>query len=79
MLGVLIGALVLGTALPHGLRALAGDAGRGVRPWAAAPWQAVVLAVSLLAALGGIATALLVPQHPARARAARASRRARWA
>src|SRR3954471_18182727 len=27
VMGVLIGALVLGTALPHGLRALAGDAG----------------------------------------------------
>ena len=26
-LGVLVGALVLGTALPHGLRALAGDGG----------------------------------------------------
>ncbi|MDQ6881281.1 MAG: MFS transporter, partial [Pseudomonadota bacterium] len=56
VLGVLIGALVLGTALPHGLRALAGSGGVGN-----APWQAVVLAVSALAALGGLATFLLVP------------------
>ena len=66
VMGVLIGALVLGTALPHGLRALAGDGGT---PWLAAgglpPWQAVVLAVSLLAVLGGIATAWLVPAHRA--------------
>ena len=59
-LGVLIGALVLGTALPHGLRALAiGGAGPDV------PWQTVVLAVSALAALGGVATWLLVPHRPA--------------
>ncbi|MBA2963515.1 MULTISPECIES: MFS transporter [Ramlibacter] len=58
-LGVLVGALVLGTALPHGLRALAADAGG-----AAAPWQLVILAVSLFAALGGIATAWLVPDQP---------------
>jgi len=55
VLGVLVGALVLGTALPHGLRALAGDA---------LPWQAVVLAVSALAAAGGVATAWLVPERP---------------
>ncbi|HSV48264.1 MAG TPA: MFS transporter, partial [Ramlibacter sp.] len=61
-LGVLIGALVLGTALPHGLRALANGGGG-----ASAPWQAVVLGVSLLAAAGGIATALLVPARPAAA------------
>ena len=63
-LGVLIGALVLGTALPHGLRALVGD-GAGALPsmGGLAPWQQVVLAVSVLAALGGIATAWLVPDH----------------
>ena len=61
-LGVLIGALVLGTALPHGLRALAGDA---ALPAAGnlRPWQVVVLSVSLLAALGGILTASLVPDR----------------
>ena len=63
-LGVLIGALVLGTALPHGLRALAGNGAAALLPVGGlAPWQAVVLAVSLLAALGGLATALLVPEH----------------
>jgi MFS transporter, DHA1 family, inner membrane transport protein len=53
-MGVLIGALVLGTAMPHGLRALG----------TALPWQAVLLGVSLLAALGGLATAWLVPERP---------------
>ncbi len=55
VLGVLVGALVLGTALPHGLRAVAATG---------TPWQAVVLAVSLLAAAGGVATALLVLDRP---------------
>lgn len=65
-LGVLIGALVLGTALPHGLRAVAGQGGPDlVRFGGLAAWQSVILAVSLLAALGGVATALLVPAHPA--------------
>jgi DHA1 family inner membrane transport protein len=70
VMGVLIGALVLGTALPHGLRAFAGDAG------AAAPWQAVVLGVSVLAALGGLATAFLVPVNPDASRGARITPRA---
>ncbi|MEO8654355.1 MAG: MFS transporter, partial [Ramlibacter sp.] len=62
VMGVLIGALVLGTALPHGLRALAGDGGAaaGQLP----PWQWVVLGVSALAVLGGVATAWLVPPNP---------------
>jgi MFS transporter, DHA1 family, inner membrane transport protein len=72
VMGVLIGALVLGTALPHGLRAMAGDASAlaftiaGYRPW-----QAVVIGVSLLAALGGLATALLVPVNTDAPRGAR--------
>ena len=70
VMGVLIGALVLGTALPHGLRAFAGPTG------AAAPWQAVVLGVSILAALGGLATAVLVPANPDAARGARITPRA---
>src|SRR5574337_564469 len=49
-MGVLIGALVLGTALPHGLRAAGG---------LALPWQCVVLGVSALTLLGGLATAAL--------------------
>jgi DHA1 family inner membrane transport protein len=63
-LGVLIGALVLGTALPHGLRALAGEEALlalAVGAWA--PWQTVLLAVSVFAALGGLATGLLVPSQ----------------
>lgn len=64
VMGVLIGALVLGTALPHGLRALAGDAGLPAMAGGGSPWQAVVLGVSLLAALGGLATAWLVPESP---------------
>lgn len=60
VLGVLIGALVLGTALPHGLRALAALGAEGQ-----VPWQAVVLAVSALAVAGGLATAWLVPDRPA--------------
>lgn len=65
VMGVLIGALVLGTALPHGLRALAGD-GDAVAALAGSlpPWQLVVLGVSVLAALGGVATAWLVPANP---------------
>ncbi|WBY01782.1 MFS transporter [Ramlibacter tataouinensis] len=59
VLGVLIGALVLGTALPHGLRALAAMGAAG-----AVSWQAVVLGVSALAALGGLATALWIPDRP---------------
>jgi MFS transporter, DHA1 family, inner membrane transport protein len=60
VMGVLIGALVLGTALPHGLRAIATAGGAD----AVAGWRAVVLGVSALAALGGFATAWLVPVNP---------------
>ena len=77
VMGVLIGALVLGTALPHGLRALAGDAGTAVFAFGGwRPWQVVVISVSLLAALGGVATALLVPANPNAVRAARITPRA---
>ncbi|MGE5339289.1 MAG: MFS transporter [Gemmatimonadota bacterium] len=60
-LGVLIGALVLGTAMPHGLRALG----------AAWPWQDVMLAVSLISAVGGAVLYWLVPDSPHLPRAAR--------
>jgi MFS family permease len=76
VMGVLIGALVLGTALPHGLRALAGDAGLPALAGGGSPWQAVVLGVSLLAALGGLATAWLVPESPYLVRGARITPRA---
>jgi MFS family permease len=60
-LGLLIGALVIGTALPHGLRALGAD-------WS---WQGVMLAVSAIAACGGVGLYLLVPDSPHLPRAAR--------
>jgi MFS transporter, DHA1 family, inner membrane transport protein len=60
-LGVLIGALVVGTALPHGLRALVGTGAGLPAVGGLLPWQVVVLAVSMLAVAGGIATAWLVP------------------
>jgi len=53
-LGFLVGALVLGTAFPHLLKGLG-------QAW---PWQAVLLSVSALAALGGIAMYALVPDGP---------------
>lgn len=73
VMGVLIGALVLGTALPHGLRALAADAAGGAALLAGdwRPWQAVVIGVSVLAALGGVATAFWVPVNPAAPRGSR--------
>ena len=71
VLGVLIGALVLGTALPHGLRALVASGAVGPLPW-----QAVVLAVSALAAFGGVATWLLVPHRRPPAGAASVTPRA---
>jgi DHA1 family inner membrane transport protein len=60
-LGLLVGALVLGTAAPHGLRALGTD-------WS---WQGVTLGVSALAAGGGALLWLLVPDSPHLPRAAR--------
>lgn len=53
-LGFLVGALVLGTALPHGLRALGAEL----------PWQGVVLAVSAIAAAGGLLLNAAVPDGP---------------
>ncbi|TGE17354.1 MFS transporter [Hymenobacter elongatus] len=55
-LGYLVGALVLGTALPHLLRWLT----------AGFAWQAVVLATSGLACGGGLLLWLLVPDGPFR-------------
>ncbi|MBA3478886.1 MAG: MFS transporter [Lautropia sp.] len=53
-LGFLVGALVLGTALPHALRAL-GTA------W---PWEEVILVLSTLAVGGGLLMWFLVPDGP---------------
>jgi MFS family permease len=60
-LGFLVGALVLGTAFPHLLKALG----------SALPWQGITLAVSAVAALGGLLLLLLVPDGPHLARAPR--------
>jgi DHA1 family inner membrane transport protein len=65
-LGVLVGALALGTALPFALRALGTQ-------W---EWQTVMLAVAAVAALGGVLMALAVPDGPHLAPAARITPRA---
>ncbi|MFQ5995578.1 MAG: nitrate/nitrite transporter [Acidiferrobacterales bacterium] len=53
-LGFLLGALVLGTAFPHLVRGL----GQSIA------WETVILTVSALAALGGFAMLLFVPDGP---------------
>jgi MFS family permease len=53
-LGWLVGALVLGTALPHLIRGLGGDL----------PWQGVILSVSAVSIAGGLAMLLFVPDGP---------------
>jgi len=53
-LGYLIGALVLGTAFPHLLKA----AGHSL------PWSSVILSVSVIAAFGGVLMYALVPDGP---------------
>lgn len=53
-LGFLVGALVLGTALPHLIRALGQEL----------PWSGVMLMVSAIAALGGVAMFVMVPDGP---------------
>ncbi|AYA38556.1 MFS transporter [Hymenobacter oligotrophus] len=55
-LGFLVGALVLGTAFPHLLRSATTQL----------PWHYVLVATSGLAALGGMAMAVLVPDGPHR-------------
>jgi MFS family permease len=56
-LGWLVGALVVGSASAHALRALA-TGGAGL------PWQAVFVAVALLCAAAGLAMVWLVPEPP---------------
>lgn len=53
-LGYLVGALVLGTAFPHLLRGMG----------AHLDWKAVLISVSVIAALGGFAVYALVPPGP---------------
>lgn len=65
-LGFLVGALVVGTAFPHLLKALGH----------ALPWQGVVLGVSAVAVMGGLLMLALVPDGPHLAKAARFDPRA---
>jgi MFS family permease len=67
-LGYLVGALVLGTALPHLLRWLAADLA----------WPAVILTISALALSGGLLLWLLVPDGPFRRPAARLNLAGGW-
>jgi MFS family permease len=60
-LGFLVAALVLGTGFPHLIKGL----GQTL------PWEAVLLAVSALAACGGAAMLLLVPDGPYLAKGAK--------
>jgi MFS family permease len=53
-LGLLVGACVLGTALPHLIKGL----GQSL------PWEIVILSVSLVAALGGVIMYVFVPDGP---------------
>jgi len=68
-LGHLVGALVLGTAFPHLLRAFS----------VSLPWGAVIVGVSIVSALGGLAMLLLVPDGPHLKGAARFDPRAVFA
>jgi MFS transporter, DHA1 family, inner membrane transport protein len=65
-LGFLVGALVVGTALPHLLRGLGAN-------W---PWQEVMIVTSGLAILGGVMVLLFAPDGPFLARGARVSPKA---
>lgn len=65
-LGVLVGALVLGTASPYAVRALGAQ-------W---PWQSVMVSVAVAAAAGGLLMAWLVPDGPYLAKAQRVTPRA---
>jgi len=55
-LGLLVGALVLGTALPHLLKSAAAG-------W---PWKYVIISISFLSVLGGLMMLLFVPDGPFR-------------
>jgi MFS transporter, DHA1 family, inner membrane transport protein len=65
-LGFLVGALVLGTALPHALRAWGGN-------W---PWQQVMIVVSCIAIAGGMTMFAAVPDGPYLAKGANLDPRA---
>jgi MFS family permease len=65
-LGFLVGALVVGTAFPHLLKGLGG----------ALPWESLLVAVSAVAALGGVLMLVFVPDGPYLAKAAKFDPRA---
>ena len=67
-LGFLVGALVLGTAFPHLLKGLG----------QALPWEAVMVAVSALAACGGLLMFVLVADGPHLAKGARFDPKLSW-
>jgi MFS family permease len=56
LLGLLVGALVLGTAFPHALKSLTANI----------PWKQVVYFTSMLASFGGLIMMLFVPDGPYR-------------
>ncbi len=60
-LGFLVGALVLGTAFPHSIKAFSADV----------PWKTVVYVTSGLAVVGGLILVLFVPNGPYRKPAAK--------
>ena len=59
-LGFLVGALVLGTAFPHILKGFTEQL----------PWKTIVVITSIIALLGGLLLALLVPDGPYRKKSA---------
>jgi MFS family permease len=65
-LGFLLGALVLGTALPHLLKSMT----------LSFPWKYVIVSTSILSAIGGLAMLLLVPNGPYRKRSQQLNLRA---
>jgi MFS family permease len=65
-IGFLVGALVLGTAFPHLLKAAG----------AALPWEGITVAVSVTAAVGGLLMLRFVPDGPYLAKGARFDPRA---
>lgn len=65
-LGFLVGALIVATGLPHAVRGLGGNA----------PWEHVLVILSVIASAGGVLMALLVPDGPYLGRASRLNLRA---
>ena len=53
-IGLLVGALVLGTALPHFIKSIGGSF----------PWEQVLYTVSTICVIGGVLMFLLVPDGP---------------